>query len=301
MNIHDLETVPIERITGISGEEISGLINGTRRPLIFYGFDKEFAPLKEWNLDFFSRLDTSVPVQAPESDGVNYFVKYFRVPAREFVDRINNGEGLYIGAREILKKNGLRSDKDGLGDLADKLKLPDWIDKSRIWSVNLWVGAGNNKTLLHYDPWDGVLMLVEGKKEFILFPETESSKMYQHSALDFKALNQGAVLHSKIRPLDVQERYREKFSQARGYRGTISAGEMIYIPAGFWHYVESSDLNIAINFFLNFKDRSLNFREPLRTYWIKDNITLWPVKLFWKTRFRAITMIRYFFPKKEPN
>ena len=238
-----------------------------------------------------------VPVQEPEPDGVNYFIKYNRIPIKDFVSRIRAGENLYIGAREIMKNLGERSDKDGLGELATKLKVPAWVDRSLIYSANLWVGAGNNHTLLHYDPWNSILMLAEGKKDFIVLPETETPKVYPYGVLDFGALYSGKVLHSKIRPLNVQNCYQAKYSKAEGFRGTITAGEMIFILAGFCHYVKSTDINIGINFFVHVNDRSLHLSRPLRSFWIKDNITLWPVRMIWKGKSKLFRTIRYFFPK----
>lgn len=297
MNIHELETVPIERIDNAASEQVAGIISRARRPIIFSGLEQDFEFLRKWNLEFFAGFSEEVPVQRPEADGVNYFVKYFRMPLSEFTERLGKGENLYIGAREIMKEGGTRSDKDGLGRLYETVVLPQWMDPARIWSTNLWVGAGNNRTLLHYDPWDGILMLGSGQKEFVLFPDSETKNMYQVGSFDFPKLAEGSVLHSKIRPLDVQKEYQEKFRKARGFRGTITAGEMIFIPAGFWHYVESSGLNIGMNFFFHFEDRRLQFREPLRSYWIKDNITLWPIRWYQSARGLAGRLYRRLVPR----
>lgn len=301
MDIYDLKVEPIERIEGASTEEVLKLVTEARRPLIFSGLDDDFGFLRQWNLDFFEKMDTLVPVQAPEPDGVNYFIKYQPTPMGEFVQRIRAGDNLYIGAREIMKDAGERSDKDGLGGLAEQMELPGWIDRQRISSSNLWVGAGNNHTLLHYDPWNSILMLAEGTKEFIVLRETDTPRVYPYSALDFRSLYQGRVLHSKIRPLSVQKQYQAEFSKVEGFRGMITAGEVIFIPAGFWHYVKSTGLNIGVNFFVHVKDKRLHFVQPLRSFWIKDNITLWPVRMVWKWKAKAFRAIRYFFPKKAPQ
>lgn len=299
MDIYDLPCKPIERIGSATQEDVTRLMSEARRPLIFPGLCRDSEFVRLWNLDFFETLGTQVPVQEPEPDGVNYFVKYNRIPIQDFVKRIRDGEKLYIGAREIMKQRGRRSDKDGLGDLAAKITIPEWVDVARISSSNLWVGAGDNHTLLHYDPWNSILMLARGTKEFIVLPATETSKVYPFGAFNFRSLYLGKVLHSRIRPLNVQERFVAKFSQAKGYRGTISAGDVIFIPAGFWHYVKSTDLNIGINFFVHTKDRSLHRKQPLRSFWIKDHITLWPIRIIWKMKSRVFRAIRYFFPKKS--
>ncbi len=54
-----------------------------------------------------------------------------------------------------------------------------WIRRKRIYSSNLWIGAGNNRTLLHYDAWDGFLFLAQGTKEFFMFPRSQTEKMFQ--------------------------------------------------------------------------------------------------------------------------
>jgi hypothetical protein len=301
VNIYDLELTQIERVETNSSDEVEQLMETARRPLIFTGLGNDLEFLRSWDLDFLSKMDTKVPIQKPEEDGVNYFINYEDMPMSEVVEKIRNGDGIYIGAKQITGPKGIRSDKDGLGALAEKMKIPRWIDIPRIHNANFWLGAGNNNTLLHYDAWDSVLMLGTGQKEFVVLPDTESPRVHQYGALDFKALNEGRVLHSKIRPLDVQVKYQKKFSKAKGFRGTVKAGEVVFVPAGFWHFVESTGTNVAINFFIHVKDKSLLLREPLRTFWIKDNITLWPVRWYWNLKAKAARIYRYFFPKQSTS
>jgi hypothetical protein len=298
MNIHELPTDPIERIHNPSREQLRELIDSKRKPLIISGIFDDFGFLKNWNLDYFSTFTEKVPVQKPESDGVNYFVKYFRIPMSEFAQRLKNGENMYIGAREILTGGGKRSDKDGLGYLKDSMKLPSWFNQERIYSSNLWAGAGNNKTLLHFDPWDGLMVVAAGEKRFVMFPAEETPKMAMVSPYDLRKLSTGAVLHSKIKPLTVQPEYQEKFRQARGFSGTMQAGEAIFIPAGWWHYVESTGVNIGLNFFLHFSDKKLHMVEPLRSYWVMDNITLWPIRWWQGFRKHAGNFYHLFVPRK---
>lgn len=301
MNIYDLKLKPIERIVVTSSEEALRLMSGARKPMIISGLTDDFEFIRNWDLDFFSKMEAEVPVQRPEADGVNYFINYLPMAMREVVDRIRAGDDIYIGAKKIMGARGERSDSDGLGELASKIKLPLWIDKQRLHSANLWIGAGNNNTLLHYDAWDSILMLSQGEKEFVVLPETETARVHQYSAFDFKSLVEGRVLHSKIKPLNVQEAYQEEFSKVEGFRGKITGGDLMFVPAGFWHFVESAGLNVAVNFFVHVEDRRLHLREPLRTFWIKDNITLWPVRWYWKLKEKAAKTFRFFFPKRVIN
>ena len=216
MNVFDLETVPVERIDASDTRNLIDQISSASVPTVFYNLGKDIEQIESWSLDHFSQIEAPVPVQEPESDGVNYFVDYFRLPLSEFVNRIQCGEKLYIGARQILGEKGRHTDKDGLGLIASEYKIPSFIDPARIWSCNLWIGAGDNNTLLHYDPWDGVLLLGAGKKDFLLFPPSATPKMRPYGAFDLPALARDKILHSKIRPMDVQKEYQEGFGSAVG-------------------------------------------------------------------------------------
>ncbi|MEW6997249.1 cupin-like domain-containing protein [Colwelliaceae bacterium BS250] len=299
MKIHDLDFEQIERIEIQPEDDVRELLATARRPLILTGLENDLRFLNDWTLDSLSQIKDNVKTQRPSSDGVNYFFQYTEMPMPEFIERIGNGENLYAGARKILDSGGVPTNFAGLLDMADKLKIPPWIERSRIYNACLWVGAGGNRTLLHFDAWDTLQMIGQGEKEYFVFPPEESSRLYQHGIFDIKALLLGQVLHSKIRPLDVQEDYQKKFSKAKGFRGKYSAGEVMFVPAGFWHYVESSGLNIAVNFFTHFVDRSLQFQEPLRTYWIKDNIMIPPLDWYWALRGRAGRLYRHLFKPQK--
>lgn len=129
--------------------------------------------------------------------------------------------------------------------------------------------------------------------------ESQADRTDRNGALYFISLYLGKVIHSKIYPRNMKKRYQVKSSKAEGFRGTITAGEMVFVPAGFWHYVKSSDLNIGINFLFISKIAVFTAPSPLRSFWIKDNITLWPVRMIWKWNVWLFRTIRYFIPKNS--
>ena len=70
-----------------------------------------------------------------------------------------------------------------------KSKLSNYVDfpcDDRIASVNnydynLWITSNKHDTGLHYDDEDGVLTVVEGEKEVILFPPSDSLYLYPYN------------------------------------------------------------------------------------------------------------------------
>ena len=70
----------------------------------------------------------------------------------------------------------------------------------------------------------------EGKKECILFPQTENKFLYKvphslitHESIDFSNPN----LHEW-----------PALEFANGFRTQLNHGEVLYIPEGFWHYMK---------------------------------------------------------------
>ena len=52
------------------------------------------------------------------------------------------------------------------------------ISCKNIFDFNLWISSGLHDTGLHYDDEDGVLSLIEGSKDIVLFPPSDSKNLY---------------------------------------------------------------------------------------------------------------------------
>ena len=118
------------------------VLNAPDTPAILsFQFDA-FSFLRACSLEFLKELPDPVPIQKPEPDGVNRFIHFQNMTMKDFFSRIEQGDELYIGAKQFFGLGGEPSEKDGLGKLAEVIELPCWIDRKRIESGNLWVGPG---------------------------------------------------------------------------------------------------------------------------------------------------------------
>ena len=52
------------------------------------------------------------------------------------------------------------------------------LSPKNIFDFNLWISSGLHDTGLHYDDEDGVLSLIEGSKDIVLFPPSDSKNLY---------------------------------------------------------------------------------------------------------------------------
>ena len=156
-----------------------------------------------------------------------------------YANLINNGDAhkydLYL-ARCSLKGTSL-----------EKVPVLDQVEQQLHLSTpvthhNLWCGPAGHTSCLHYDPMDGTLVQLSGTKQVILFPPSQLYNLYPFSV--WNHLMYGAkrrAVYSKVYPDNPDLKAFPKFKVAMPYRLdiTLQPGEMLFIPAGWWHEIIS--------------------------------------------------------------
>lgn len=106
--------------------------------------------------------------------------------------------------------------------------------------LNIWVGPGGHVECLHYDATDGTLMQLHGAKKVVLFPPSQIYNLYPFPV--YAHLRHGLKLRSwfsQVYPEQPDFKAFPKLKEAlqHKYEVTLNQGEILYIPAGWWHEV----------------------------------------------------------------
>jgi len=106
--------------------------------------------------------------------------------------------------------------------------------------LNLWVGPAGHTSCLHYDPMDGTLTQMHGSKKVLLFPPSQIYNLYPFPVINH--LLHGLKLrsvYSQVYPERPDFLAFPKFKQAlqHRYEVTLNQGEVLFLPAGWWHEV----------------------------------------------------------------
>ena len=113
-----------------------------------------------------------------------------------------------------------------------------------------YIGAGAQATPMHFDAAENLLCVVAGAKELLLYPPAEGARLAPvgerntstiYSRIDFTtALDFG------------------RFPALRGAAPravTVRAGDVLYLPCGWWHAVRGSvDFNLSVNYWFALHD-----------------------------------------------
>jgi len=117
--------------------------------------------------------------------------------------------------------------------------------------AQLFLGTGaaaNARTILHFDQYDNMFMQLAGRKTFILYDPLEGGHLYPfpvHHPLDRSAQAQAEGASPPHLP---------RASSAAGVRVTLEPGDVLVLPAYWWHEVitePGAELTVSLNFWFN--------------------------------------------------
>ncbi|MFL6659528.1 MAG: cupin-like domain-containing protein [Massilia sp.] len=127
--------------------------------------------------------------------------------------------------------------------------IPGFLDENRLPlltpTIQPRIWLGNTITVpAHFDEAHNIACCVSGRRRFTLFPPEQVGNLYV-GPLDFTPA--GAPVSMATNDLAQFPRYREAL--AASMVAELAPGDAIYIPALWWHQVESiGTLNILINY-----------------------------------------------------
>ena len=284
---------PVARVaTPVSGIVGKALIED-KRPILFEEVANAWPWASKWTFDYIASVAGEVIVSRPSDDGIYRYHQFGRMSFAEFAGTLETTKDVYMGLNPIYRDDESPHAPEELRALATELTIPDFIDSAKLHAAYLWIGPGDNKTLLHYDPWGSLLVVLEGRKRVALFPPDQTPNMYGYRLLDVRSLLQHKILDSQIVPTEIDQDRYPRVARAKGYDATVEAGQAIYLPAGTWHYVESYGRNVAVNFFCREASVRESLSRPLIDWRIKASMI--------EAKYTAVRLLRTYLVPKRGN
>lgn len=156
----------------------------------------------------------------------------------EMVETAGSSNDFYLTANnQAFTNSGLSNLLKDIGDIGDGyLDTGDSAERTF-----LWIGPKGIITPLHHDLTDNLFVQVKGTKLFHLIPALQVPYMYnnEHVFSDVDLLEYDLAAHpeyGKVTPIEIE----------------VNAGDILYIPIGWWHHVVGKTASISVSF-TNFK------------------------------------------------
>lgn len=245
-----------------------------KKPVIISG-EINWPALKKWNPSFLKELypnkEVTLTIFAPE---INMPGTELKLNIPDAVDLICNN--LDESKRYYLMQKSLQNE---FPELLSDIDIPKYADVTNEHTINFWFGQEKVNTKPHYDYSNNFLVQIVGRKRVRMFAPDNTPYMYPYSMYNCVTMNgihHPAVQASQISDTDflISNDFPD-FKMASCFEGILNPGDLLYIPAGWWHEVKSLDVSMSVNFWWkigieNFPNEQLTKVVCSYFHWYED-------------------------------
>ncbi|MEM6613078.1 MAG: cupin-like domain-containing protein [Cyanobacteria bacterium P01_C01_bin.72] len=239
------------------------------RPFVIEGVANNWEAYKNWSNDYLSNKcgNNKVPVRTEVNkpvdnlDDCGYSKReFYQAEEMKFKDYIDlmSGERQEIGSRYMSQVDLEKY----FPQLTADVNYPYFFNRKPV--VNFWFGCSGINTHLHFDDEHNIFAQIRGRKKLLLFPPTNYLAFYP------PLKEKGAMLHfSKVNPRQPDFELFPDFPHQEQQEIILEAGEMLYIPPFWWHWVIGIDETISLSFWHDLKKIDL-FRQKKAILTVMD-------------------------------
>jgi hypothetical protein len=231
----------IRRVSGVDADDFYRSFYCGNEPVILSDVAKDWPLLSRWTPCYFAKryghciVEVQTGREGDPAYELNLDAHRTRMPLSEFATAVEQTEAsndFYICANN----HALEAD---LAELFEEIpQLDGYLDsKMAKGRTYLWFGPRGTVTPLHYDVMNVLLVQVMGEKAITLAPPEVTPLMYNRkgvfSDVDFTAEKKGQF------PLFADVVFRSD---------VLRPGEALFIPVGWWHFIQSLSTSISLSF-----------------------------------------------------
>ncbi len=225
----------VDRREGLTRESFAREYLEPRTPVVLVDLMARWPARTKWTMEFFKDKygQLMVPVFSDNvsKPGKKYMAPDKTIPFREFLEAIEQGPtSLRMFLFNIFKH---------APELCDDFNMPTIMDGFIRDFPFMFFGGEGSKVALHYDIDLSHVFLNQfhGRKRAVLFSPEQSKRIYQHP-------------FTVASYIDVNRPDYEQFPALRrvqGYETILQPGDTLFMPSGYWHYIEYLDGGYSIS------------------------------------------------------
>ena len=230
----------VPRVRGLDGDTFLERYYAPGRPVVIEGAIDDWPAHRDWTPESLAAKVGAAPIEFQggrngSGDFELYKDDHRRVlPFDEFIRMITtNG----VGNDAYLTAYNSERNRDALAPLTSDLgEIENVLTPG---SGMLWIGPAGTFTPLHFDLTNNLLAQVVGTKQLVLAPPSETQRLYnrRHVFSDVHDLTDPVRLD--LYPLA---------RNARTIDVELNAGDLLYIPVGWWHQVVSLEFSVMLTY-----------------------------------------------------
>ena len=230
----------IPRVRDLDGDTFLQRFYAPGRPVVIEGAMADWPALARWTPAYLAELVGDTPVEFQGKRNASPDFELYKdnhrqvLPFDRFIDLVSDDGG---GNDAYLTAYNSGRNRDALAPLDADLGTLDALLTPG--PGMLWIGPMGTFTPLHFDLTNNLLAQVVGTKQLILAPPSET----------WRLAHQRHVF-SEVHDLTDPERLA-RYSlaeEARTFDVELAAGDLLYIPVGWWHQVTSLEFSVMLTY-----------------------------------------------------
>jgi jumonji domain-containing protein 7 len=240
---------PVERISADTIHDVARQLASSERPLVIIG-GGAVAAAEHWTVERFrSEFGTlQIPVRKTDDEFKVFFGQDMAQgasrPTMTVSDYLQMTQAAIAGQRPPYAGNiSIFHDPLVAGKferLVTDCQFPEWSLPYTNDEYRLWLGAAGQRSTIHNDSYHNFNAQIIGVKRFVLFAPDQHALLYP----DFFHRGMWA---SPVDPRRPNFDAYPDFAKARGFDCELTAGEVLFIPRFWWHYVEALTFALNVN------------------------------------------------------
>lgn len=222
-----MRLIEVEKVANLDKDTFKEQYLDPQLPVVFTDLISDWPAIHSWTIEHLkSKYGTlQVPIYSNTIISLNkgHLSPNKTMPFGDYLDMISGSEPCEL---RLFLFNLFKY----APELKDDYKLPGIMDGFYNDFPFLFFGGKSSKVALHYDLDMSHVFLnqISGRKRVILFPPDQSKKIYQLPFTVASNINVNKPDYAKHPAL----------KNVNGYEVILNPGETLFIPTGFWHYME---------------------------------------------------------------
>lgn len=218
----------IPRVSHIAKEDFIENYFKPQKPVVIERAIEDWPAFDKWNLSYMKDAAGGITVPLYDNrpvqhkDGFNE--PHAKMKMADYIDLLKREPTKYrIFLWNILKE---------VPALQKDYTFPDFGLRLLKGLPMLFFGGKDSYTFMHYDIDLANIFHFhfDGEKEVVLFPQSETKHLYK--------VPYSLITHESIDFSNPDYKKWPALKNASGYKSTLSHGEVLYMPEGYWHYMK---------------------------------------------------------------
>ena len=222
----DLQEIP--RVSSLTKNEFLDNFLKPQKPVVIQNYIEDWPAYSKWNLDYIKQVAGEKMVPLYDDRPVDYKEGFnephARMKMKDYIDLLQREPTKFrIFLWNVLKEVPV---------LQKDYQYPDFGISLMKGLPMLFFGGKDSHTFMHYDIDLANIFHFhfEGKKECILFPQTENKYLYK--------VPHSLITHEEIDFSNPDYKKWPALKEASGYKTQLNHGDVLYMPEGYWHYMK---------------------------------------------------------------